>query len=358
MKPSAGIAGAGLMGRLMGVELGWRGWRVTLFDSDDEQGTRSCTWASAGMIAPAAELESAEPEVVLQGVEALKRWPQLAERLDEPVDFRQAGSLVVAHPDDRGELARLQRKVEAGAPDADFMRVLGADSLRELEPGIAPSFRAGLFMTREGHVDNRLVLKALALTLKHYGATWHAGMPVERVHPHELHAGGEAHAFDWVIDCRGMGAGPDLHRLRGVRGELIYVSAPEVKLRRPVRLMHPRYPIYIVPRREHVFVVGATAIESEDASPITVRSTLELLSAAYTVHTGFAEGRVLETVVGCRPAFPDNRPRVMVEPGLMRINGLYRHGFLLAPVLSHMAVSYLDSGRRAPGAESLWEEVA
>lgn len=358
MAGTIGIAGAGLIGRLMGAELGWRGWEVTLFDADDEQGTRSCSWASAGMIAPSCEMESAEPEVSLLGTEALKAWPELAARLDGPVDLRQEGSLVVAHPNDRRELERLQGKIEGGAPHPEFMRVLDAGEVRELEPGINSQFDAGLFMSFEGQVDNRLVLKALAATLKNQDAIWHTGMEVRGVAPHEISANGKTHRFDWVIDCRGLGAAVELKSLRGVRGELLYVFAPEVELRRPVRVMHPRYPIYIVPRQNNLFVIGATAIESEDSGDITVRSTLELLSAAYTVHTGFAEGRLVETVVGCRPAFPDNRPRIMTEPGLMRINGLYRHGFLLAPVMSKFAATYLEEGALLPGAEHVLEERA
>jgi glycine oxidase len=154
-----------------------------------------------------------------------------------------------------------------------------------------------------------------------------------------------------------MGARADLKNLRGVRGELAYVQAPEVHLGRPVRLMHPRYPIYIVPRKEHVFVIGATALESEDYSPISLRSAMELMSAAYTVHTGFAEARVLETLTNCRPALPDNRPRIQVQPGLLSINGLYRHGFLLSPVLSEFAAEYVEQGTMASGAEPVIVEA-
>jgi glycine oxidase len=154
--------------------------------------------------------------------------------------------------------------------------------------------------------------------------------------------------FDLVIDCRGMGAKEDLRDLRGVRGELLYLHAPEVNLSRPVRIMHPRFSIYIVPRADHVYVVGATAIESDDAGAITVRSALELLSAAYTVHSGFAEGRLIETSVSCRPGFPDNHPRILIDDGHIAINGLYRHGFLISPALVAFVASYLDDGSVNP----------
>ena len=40
-----------------------------------------------------------------------------------------------------------------------------------------------------------------------------------------------------------------------------------------------------------------------------------------------------------RPALPDHRPHCHVEPGLIRHNGLYRHGWLLAPDLLDEALA-------------------
>jgi glycine oxidase len=105
-------------------------------------------------------------------------------------------------------------------------------------------------------------------------------------------------------------------------------------LSRPTRLIHPRYPIYIAPKQNGIFRVGATEIESDDRSEISVRSTLELLSAAYSVDSGFAEARVLDLVTQCRPALPDNLPSVRrVGARTLQVNGLYRHGFLIAPAM-------------------------
>src|SRR5207253_9790934 len=102
----------------------------------------------------------------------------------------------------------------------------------------------------------------------------------------------------------------ELGDLRGVRGEILRVHAPEVSLTRPIRLRHPRYPVYLVPRPKNHYVIGATAIESEDEGRITIRSTLELLTTEYSVHPGFGEARILETMAALRPAFSDNVARV------------------------------------------------
>ena len=145
-----------------------------------------------------------------------------------------------------------------------------------------------------------------------------------------------------TIDCRGVGA--SLPGLRGVRGEAIRLLAPEANLKRPVRLMHPRYQIYVAPRPGNGYVVGATQLESESTASVTLRSALELLSAAFTIHPGFAEAEIVELCTGLRPAFPDNLPRIAWHDGALCVNGLYRHGFLLAPALLEDALQALRAG--------------
>src|SRR6218665_3867874 len=151
-----------------------------------------------------------------------------------------------------------------------------------------------------------------------------------------------------VIDCRGLGAKPQWPALRGVRGEVARVHAPDVTLQRPTRLVHPRYPIYIAPKQDHLFGIGATEIESDELAPVSVRSTLELLSAAYAVHPGFAEGRILELAAQCRPTLADNLPAIrQPRKGLLQIKGLYRHGFMIAPALLDVTLQLLHTGQSA-----------
>jgi glycine oxidase len=115
---------------------------------------------------------------------------------------------------------------------------------------------------------------------------------------------------------------------------MLVVRSSEVRLARPVRMLHPRLPLYIVPREDGRFMVGATMIESEQRGPVSVRSALELLSAAYALHPSFGEAEILELGADLRPAFPDNLPRVRRDGRVLRANGLFRHGFLLAPTLA------------------------
>src|SRR5260370_13427379 len=138
-----------------------------------------------------------------------------------------------------------------------------------------------------------------------------------------------------VVDCRGMGARGGLSQLRGVRGEIARLDAPDVELRHMLRLLHPRFSVYVVPRAEGKLVVGATSVESDDRSPMSVRGALELLTSAYSVLPALAEAGLQEFATQGRPTRPGNRPAVFYHRGrhVLRINGLYRHGFLLSPAI-------------------------
>jgi glycine oxidase len=357
-----GIAGAGLLGRLLALALTGQGHSVTLFDVGEPEARQSCGHTGAGMLSPYTELEWAEPEIARLGLQSMTLWPPLLAQLAEPVFFQQAGSLLVSHPADRRDLGRLATRLTtrigqdlAIAPETVLEPVDG-HRIAELEPQLAGRFHTGLFLPAEGQVDNRQLMTALATTLTRRGVIWHWHTPVTQLAPGQIMAGDQGYRFDWVIDTRGLGARPDWAPLRGVRGEIVILRAAEVTLHRPVRLMHPRYPLYIVPRQDQRFVIGATSLESEDFRPMTVQSALELLSAAFSLHPGFAEAEILEFGANCRPALPDNRPQIQVQPGLLRVNGLYRHGFLISPAMVELACQAMSlSARPTPWTD--WEQA-
>ena len=154
----------------------------------------------------------------------------------------------------------------------------------------------------------------------------------------------ELHAVDLAVDTRGLGSRaqwPVDNPLRGVRGEVLTVECRGVSLQRPVRLMHPRYALYVAPRPDHQFVVGATELESEDTGPVTLRSTLELGSALHSLHPAFGEARVLRLAAALRPALDNHRPTLAQRDGVWHINGLFRHGYLCAPALVDQLVQQL-----------------
>ncbi|WP_131116123.1 glycine oxidase ThiO [Lichenihabitans psoromatis] len=308
------VVGAGVAGLVTAVQLAERGASVDVVDRGAYLGAASCSWFAGGMLAPWCEAESAEPAVTHLGRMALDWWPA------HIAGTVALGTLVVAPPRDTAELSRFSKRT------TDF-EWLDRDAVARLEPDLDGRFRKALLFPREAHLDPRRALVALAARLEQMGVRISFDRDVSIP---DLDA-------DRIVDCRGFAAAADLPDLRGVKGEMVVIRTHEIKLHRPIRMLHPRIPLYIVPRQDGLFMIGATSIESADRSRITARSMIELLSAAYALHPAFGEAEVVEIGTDVRPAFPDNLPAIRRDGKIVRLNGLYRHGFLLSPAFARMA---------------------
>jgi glycine oxidase len=312
------VIGAGIAGTWQALALAKAGCQVTVYERDAAEMTQATSHFAGGMLAPWCESESSEPVITRLGSRALDLWRE--ELPDTPFN----GSLVVAHPRDRADFDRFARLTT-------HHQRLDAEGIGTLEPSLDGRFREALFFKDEGHVEPRRVLPRLHARLAELGVALR--FQTER----------SDETGHMVIDCRGLVARDALPDLRGVKGEMIVVETDEVALSRPVRLLHPRWPLYIIPRDSNRFMIGATSIESEDRG-VSVRSALELLSAAYAVHPAFGEARIVEFGAGLRPAFADNLPRIDIKDNTIAVNGLYRHGFLLAPALAELTAGYVARG--------------
>ncbi|MFT6790962.1 MAG: glycine oxidase [Cellvibrionaceae bacterium] len=358
--PSIGIAGAGIMGRVLAWQLMRAGYTVSLFDKDNIEYGEAAAYTAAGMLAPYCEIESAECLVRELGMRSLGIWEQIAQSLSGDLDFFQLGSLVVAHHNDRADLHNFNRQVQQKLrPTEHQFKQLDQQQLASLEPELSERFSEASYLPEESWLCPKRTMKALADDLLSKGINWYPNRLIHEVEPHGIATNEGRHRFDWAIDCRGLGAKPQWGELRGVRGELIVLQAPEVKIKRLVRLMHPRYRLYLVPRGyDSLYIIGATQIESNDNGPITVRSSLELLSAAYSLHSGFAEARIVDIRTNCRPALKDNLPRIEYSDGLIRINGLFRHGYLLSPALGQEVTQWLQTPDYQSNFSGLMKRVA
>jgi glycine oxidase len=291
-----GIAGAGVLGRLLAWQLSHAGHRVEVFDPAPGPAPRSdglgpAGFTAAGMLSPLAELDAAGPEVATLGLRSVTLWAEVAQRLA---------------------------------------------ALAELEPALLPGLHAW-FLDGEAQVMPQQVLPALCALAQ--DVQWHWGRTVTQTAAGQITLGdGTSAGFDLVFDVRGLGGRSAELPLRGVRGEVVWLHAPGVRLTRPLRLLHARHRVYIVPRPDERIVIGASEIESEDRSPVSLRSAVELMAAAHSVLPALAEARIHHMETNLRPALPDNAPKLTVEPGRVAINGLFRHGWLLAPALVEQAL--------------------
>ena len=311
MRASVTVIGAGVAGLTCALALAEHGAAVEVVDRGSALGDGSCSWQAGGMLAPWCERATAEPVVATLGAPSIAWW---AERYPGTV---RNGSLVVAQTRDMADLTRFAQRTER-------FEWIGAERIAELEPDLAGRFQKALYFADEAHLDPRRALACLAKALAQRGVAIRYGVDLL-----PSAAGGGI-----VVDCRGFAARDTLPDLRGVRGEMLVVRSRDIEFARPVRMLHPRIPLYIVPRGEGVFMIGATMIESEEHGRVSVRSTMELLSAAFALNPAFGEAEILEMRADVRPAFPDNLPRIVRNGNIFRVNGLYRHGFLLAPALA------------------------
>jgi glycine oxidase len=306
------VVGAGVAGLAAAFELAERGMKVEIVDRGSALGNGSCSWMAGGMLAPWCERASTDESVATLGAASIAWWRT------NFIGTVQSGSLVVAAPRDLPELTHFAERTS-------HYEWADGDRIGALEPDLAGRFRKALFFPDEAHLDPRRALPALADLLKFRGI--------------QIRFGVDFHPANYpgiqIVDCRGLAARDVLKDLRGVRGEMLIVRSRDLTLLRPVRVLHPRIPLYIVPRGGGVFMIGATMIESESRAGASVRSTLEMLSAAYALHPAFAEAEILEINADLRPAFTDNLPSVRrIGSRTHFVNGLFRHGFLLAPAMA------------------------
>ena len=315
------ILGGGVMGLTSACALARHGHRVHIFDPASAPSPKSASHIAGGMLAPWAEIEHMPQGWIEAGLAGISLWKEFSRT--HATGFAQNGSLLIAHNEDRYILERFKSHLPAEKQ--------AAHKPQDLEPALPEKFASGVYLEEEAHLNPALTLAALCNELTASGASFH----LKATQPETIQGD-----YDYIIDARGIAGSDNEPALRAVKGETLVVRNPEFTLSRPLRLMHPRYPLYIVPRGDGVFMIGATQVESEGAH-VTLRSGLELMSALYSLHPSFGEAEILEINAGLRPAYPDNLPRITIKGNVIRANGLFRHGFLLSPVMAECIADYV-----------------
>lgn len=180
------------------------------------------------MIAPTAESIDADEQIASMGRHSLTLWPQWLAQLPLPVFYRDSGTLLLWHHQDTAEARRLERVLTAQNPQG-FVRPIDSASVSELEPALEARFSEALYLPGDAQVDNRALLKAVAVALEETRVECHWKTSV---------SAGEFPKAGIVVDCRGIGAKPEWPNLRGVRGEIVRIHAPEIELDHMLRLLH------------------------------------------------------------------------------------------------------------------------
>ncbi|WP_135502053.1 FAD-dependent oxidoreductase [Roseovarius aestuariivivens] len=314
------ILGAGVAGLWAARACLAQGMIPRLVDRAGAPGPHGCSWWAGGMLAPDCEGAVAEEPVIRHGRDAAAAWAEVTQ-------VTHRGSLVLAPARDRADLTAFARRTSGH-------ETLDRANLKSLEPDLAGTHDAALFFAAEAHLDPRQALADLTASLAAQG------VEIEQTELDPADIPGP------LLDCRGFTAHKALPSLRPVRGEMVVLRSNEITLTRPIRLLHTRHPLYVVPRAGGLFMLGATQIESGHKAPITARAALELMSTAYALDPRFAEAEIVEMGADLRPAFPDNVPRVVQRGQTLHLNGLFRHGYLMAPALAKQAAAFLATGEK------------
>ena len=329
MKPIL-IKGGGVAGLVTAFSLHRAGYKVAVC-APQEAPQNSASWFAGGMLAPFCEKESAPIEVQEWGLESLAWWKQHFNAL-----IKTTGTLVLAPARDKNELVHFASRTQGHI-------MVNGTQIAEMEPDLAGRFSSGLFYKEEAYTNPRQLLLAIKTLLQKEKIPFFLPKNCEKQDNGALASHNSCGAEDaplgaenwsFVIDATGISYKKYDKNLRGVRGEMILVETNEISLSHNIRFLHPRIPLYIVPRENNLFMIGATMIESDFSGAISARSMLEFLSSAYALHPAFSESRIVESSSGVRPAYADNLPHISQNDRHICLNGFYRHGFLLAPKMA------------------------
>lgn len=330
------IVGAGIAGKLCALNLRQAGHHVAVYEKTARYSEAATSFVAAGLLTPLAETANGDANIAVLGKIGLRLWQGIAADINDRdlVDLR--GSVSLAFDSDLGEFQDFERKLAAKGVK------IAANLEKSIEPDLDQEQLTYHLIPGEGKVDTAAFMKFMQTKLEDAGVTFHFSQRVTETGDGWIRTNGDHVNADLIIDCRGVSAQTNIKDLRGVRGEVVHLRAPEVQISRPVRVLHPRYPVYIVPRKNSEYVIGATSIESEYDGPISVKSMLELLNGVYNIHHGFRYADIIKTHAGLRPALLNNLPRIEVSQKLLRLNGLFRHGYLLGPLFAEAVGSIVQ----------------
>jgi glycine oxidase len=345
----AAIAGGGLIGCAIALELSRAGLRVALFDARDPG--REASWASAGILSPAPE-NSAMIAMVPLGRASLAMYPDFIASVEEmsglSTGFRPKGTLETLFS--RRAKEELNTIIALHHGLGLKAEAISAQEARELEPDVSDEVEAAVFRPEEASVDNRLLTAALLEAAKRNGVQVFSGSPVQSIYREGstcrgfvLHDGEQIAARFGIVAAGTFSsqiAGiEDFAPVRPAKGQMVALRCERVKVERV--LWSER--IYLVPRNDGRILAGASVEHVGFDKTVTASGIHSNLDAAFELVPALAAARVEETWAGLRPDTPDHLP--IIGPtdldGLLIATGHFRSGVLLTPVTAKLVADYV-----------------
>jgi glycine oxidase len=346
------IAGGGLIGGAVALELAQTGLRVGLFDRAEPG--REASWASAGILSPAPENPGAIPLVPL-GKASLSLYPEFVASVEEisgqRVGFRPKGTIgALFSADAVRDLSTVIALHHGLGLKAEPLR---PEDARELEPALSPEVEAAALRPDEASVDNRLLTQGVLAAAQRSGAEIFAGQVVEGIWREGgrcagLRLRGENAAAKWTVVAAGafssqIDGAQAYAPVRPAKGQILALRMDGLEMERV--LWSDK--IYLVPRNDGRIVAGATVEYVGFDKGVTAGGVETILAAAIGLAPGLADARIDETWSGLRPDSPDHLP--ILGPtdvdGLLMATGHFRSGVLLTPITARLVREWITLQR-------------
>jgi len=346
------IAGGGLIGGSIALELALAGMKVGLYDSREPG--REASWASAGMISPAPESPAMIPFMPMS-LGSVALYPELIRRVEDltgkNVGYRKDGALdAILAGDVQEELSTiiaLQHGVGLRA------EALSAEQARELEPALTEEIEAAIFRPDEASLDNRIFTEAVLEAARIRGAQIFAGNGAAAI----WKEGGRSKGLileqgrveaKWTI----IAAGCFSARIEGVapyapvfpaKGQMVALRCESVNLRHVLWVDHT----YLVPRNDGRIIAGSTIERTGFDRDVTAGGIQKILGGAMLLVPALEKARIEETWAGLRPDSPDHLPIIGATDvdGLLMATGHFRSGILLAPITARLIGEWVTEQR-------------
>lgn len=351
-KFDAAIAGGGVIGGAIALELARAGLRVAVFDR--QQPGQEASWASAGIISPAPESPAMIVTVPLAKASA-SQYPEFVAQVEEisgrSVGFRAKGTVEALFSHDaRAELSTIIALHHGLGLKAEPLRAADA---RELEPALSEEVEAAVLRPEEASVDNRALTAAVLEAAQRSGAEIFSGNGAKAIWREGNRCAGlvlqnERVEAKWTIIAAGCFSATiegiaSYAPVRPAKGQMVALRADDLKMERVLWSEK----IYLVPRNDGRILAGATVEYAGFDKRTTAGGIEKVLSAAIDLAPGLADARIEETWAGLRPDSPDHLP--ILGPadldGLMLATGHFRGGILLTPVTARLVREWITEQR-------------
>jgi len=337
------IAGGGVIGGSIALELAEGGMKVGLYDAREPG--REASWASAGMISPAPESPAMIPYMPIS-LGSVALYPEFIRRVEEVteknVGYRKSGALdaILAGnvQEELSTIIALQHGVGLRA------EALSAEQARELEPALTEEIEAAIFRPDEASLDNRVFTDAVLEAARIKGArifagngaaaVWREGQRRKRLILEQGRV-----AAKWTIIAAGCfsarieGAAP-YAPVFPAKGQMVALRCESVSLRHVLWVDHA----YLVPRSDGRIIAGSTIERTGFDHDVTAGGIQKILGGALLLVPALEKARIEETWAGLRPDSPDHLP--IIGPtdidGLLVATGHFRSGILLAPITARL----------------------